>query len=214
MRVASDPNGVPFGCACCDATPASSASDAEIRVGVAGLVRTSDDKLLLTRRSPFLRSFPGALVAPGGHVDPDESLVSAVIRELKEEIGLTLDDRARGSVELVAAWESKFFDNVSDALTHHHVVMYYAIDVETTSLDLVEHLRLQTSEVTGVVFVPLSSLSHGVAFDPVKMPKKRVESDAWHSTRSPLKLDAPYAVRDVADSLALGTEFALERMFE
>lgn len=35
-------------------------------------------------------SYPGGLVFPGGHVEKNESLQDSVIREMKEETGLTI----------------------------------------------------------------------------------------------------------------------------
>ena len=35
-------------------------------------------------------SYPGGLIFPGGHVEKDESLRDSVIREIREETGLTI----------------------------------------------------------------------------------------------------------------------------
>ena len=45
------------------------------------------DKLLLQKR--LKKDWPG-YVFPGGHVEPGESIVQSVIREMKEETGLTI----------------------------------------------------------------------------------------------------------------------------
>lgn len=47
--------------------------------------------LLLTRRAATLRSHGGQWAFPGGRVDPDEPPLDAALRELSEELGLTLD---------------------------------------------------------------------------------------------------------------------------
>lgn len=52
----------------------------------------SDPALLLTRRSTRLRSHAGQWALPGGRVDLGESARSAVLREVEEEVGLTLTD--------------------------------------------------------------------------------------------------------------------------
>jgi 8-oxo-dGTP pyrophosphatase MutT (NUDIX family) len=46
--------------------------------------------VLLTRRTSKLRDHPGQFALPGGSVDPGEDTVTAALRELDEELGLTL----------------------------------------------------------------------------------------------------------------------------
>jgi len=45
---------------------------------------------LLTRRTSSLRAHAGQFALPGGRVDPGESAIEAALRELDEEMGLTL----------------------------------------------------------------------------------------------------------------------------
>lgn len=47
--------------------------------------------LLLTRRAPTLRKHAGQWAMPGGRIDAGESPEEAALRELAEEVGLTLD---------------------------------------------------------------------------------------------------------------------------
>lgn len=49
--------------------------------------------LILTRRSERLQHHAGQWALPGGQVDPGESAETAALRELREEVGLTLDPR-------------------------------------------------------------------------------------------------------------------------
>lgn len=49
---------------------------------------------LLTRRAPGLRAHGGQWALPGGRIDPGESAPRAALRELAEEVGLTLDETA------------------------------------------------------------------------------------------------------------------------
>ncbi|SDO98112.1 NUDIX hydrolase [Desulforhopalus singaporensis] len=59
---------------------------------LAGLGEQRDDSaaLILTRRSPMLRSHAGQWALPGGRIDPEESPVETALRELREEVGLHL----------------------------------------------------------------------------------------------------------------------------
>ncbi|WP_072801721.1 NUDIX hydrolase [Rhodococcoides yunnanense] len=47
-------------------------------------------RLLLTKRPSRLRAHPGQFALPGGSVDPGETTEAACLRELQEELGLTV----------------------------------------------------------------------------------------------------------------------------
>jgi 8-oxo-dGTP pyrophosphatase MutT (NUDIX family) len=49
---------------------------------------------LLTRRAPKLRTHAGQWALPGGRLDPGETSVAAALRELQEELGVSLGEDA------------------------------------------------------------------------------------------------------------------------
>lgn len=55
---------------------------------------TAGEQILLTRRAPKMRRHAGQWALPGGRVDEGESVIDAARRELAEEVGLDLPERA------------------------------------------------------------------------------------------------------------------------
>jgi len=65
------------------------------RSAVAIVLTEADDgsgetAFLLTRRASKMRAHPGQWALPGGRCDADETLEEAALRELREELGITL----------------------------------------------------------------------------------------------------------------------------
>uniref|UniRef100_A0A3P8U3L1 m7GpppN-mRNA hydrolase NUDT17 n=1 Tax=Amphiprion percula TaxID=161767 RepID=A0A3P8U3L1_AMPPE len=95
-----------------------------VDVGVALLLQTTNQRVLLTRRAKELRIFPNVWVPPGGHLESDETLLEAGLRELKEETGLKLEPEDV-SPKVLGLWESVFPPMLSRGLPQrHHVVVY------------------------------------------------------------------------------------------
>ncbi|TKC39982.1 hypothetical protein EI555_021062, partial [Monodon monoceros] len=61
-----------------------------VDLAVAVVLQSSDQTVLLTRRTCALNVSPNLWVPPGGHVEPDEELLDGGLRELWEESGLQL----------------------------------------------------------------------------------------------------------------------------
>jgi len=57
---------------------------------VVGLLRR-EDQVLLCHRHPSRKYYPNVWDLPGGHVDTNESLEDALVRELEEELGIRID---------------------------------------------------------------------------------------------------------------------------
>jgi 8-oxo-dGTP diphosphatase len=60
---------------------------------VVGLLRRGGE-VLLCHRQPGRTYYPNVWDLPGGHVDTDESLGDALVRELDEELGIRIDKPA------------------------------------------------------------------------------------------------------------------------
>jgi len=60
----------------------------DVELTVLCLIRNGNEYLLQDRIKKDWRGF----TLPGGHVEPGESIVDAVIREMQEETGLTVDN--------------------------------------------------------------------------------------------------------------------------
>ena len=62
------------------------------RTIVVGLVRNRRGDLLLCRMSPDRGVFPGQWGLPGGGIEPGETMEQALRREMREELGVEIDD--------------------------------------------------------------------------------------------------------------------------
>ena len=60
-------------------------------VPVVGGLLSSNGKLLLCHRRPNRTSYPDVWDVPGGHVDGDETIQQALVRELDEELGIQVE---------------------------------------------------------------------------------------------------------------------------
>jgi 8-oxo-dGTP pyrophosphatase MutT (NUDIX family) len=71
-------------------------ADAALRPAAVAIVLVPDDRgrsaFLLTRRASKLRRHSGQWALPGGRLDAGESHVQGALRELREEIGVALDE--------------------------------------------------------------------------------------------------------------------------
>ena len=94
-----------------------------------------------------MRTFPGIWVPPGGHIEKDESLLEAGLRELHEETGLDIVDNIRNE-RVLCLWESVYPYMLSMGLPkRHHVVVYLNIKVSVSKSILMEKMRLDKEEV-------------------------------------------------------------------
>lgn len=123
-----------------------------VDVGVAILLQSSNQRLLLTRRAKELRIFPNVWVPPGGHIEPDETVLEAGLRELKEETGLSLDPNLV-QTRVLGLWESVFPAMLSRGLPQrHHIVVYVLLKSGLSHAQLQTELRPSALEVSACLW--------------------------------------------------------------
>ncbi|RXN20325.1 nucleoside diphosphate-linked moiety X motif 17 isoform X2 [Labeo rohita] len=95
-------------------------------------------------------------IRAGGHVELDEKLLDAGLRELKEETGLILSPDEISS-QLLGLWESVYPPMLSIGLPkRHHVVTYMLLKSSLSHLQLQACLRPDPAEVSACVWVDAS----------------------------------------------------------
>jgi 8-oxo-dGTP diphosphatase len=57
-------------------------------IATVGAIIEKDGRILLTKRN--VEPYKGRWVVPGGHIEPNETAINAVRREIKEETGLSI----------------------------------------------------------------------------------------------------------------------------
>lgn len=123
-----------------------------VDVGVAIILQTANQRVLLTRRSKELHVFPNVWVPPGGHLEPDETLLDAGLRELKEETGLKLEPEGV-SPKILGLWESVYPPMLSRGLPRrHHIVIYMLLLSPLSHLQLQASLRPSPAEVSACLW--------------------------------------------------------------
>ena len=99
-------------------------------------------EVILTRRSHQLTNHRGEISFPGGRLDEGETVISAALREMQEEIGINPSE-ARVVAELSA---------ISTVVSNSHIVPIVA------RFDRKPKMQPMNSEVDRVFTVPLSEL--------------------------------------------------------
>ena len=132
--------------------------------------------VLLTQRA-FRGMYDGMWVFPGGHVDKGEALLTAAVREVREETGLAVDPK---SLQPLAVWEGAV-----SSKNKQFCVVFFAADAMCESARECS-MELQTKEVHRAAWVPKDLLPrildahvlHDLEIDGVLM-----ENNEQHDTK-------------------------------
>ncbi|XP_064444460.1 nucleoside diphosphate-linked moiety X motif 17 isoform X4 [Mirounga angustirostris] len=145
-----------------------------VDLGVAIMLQSSDQTVLLTRRTRTLSVSPNLWVSPGGHVELDEELLDGGLRELWEESGLQLPQGQFSWVPL-GLWESAYPPRLSWGLPkYHHIILYLLVvsresqqQLQSLSIPPVGRLRSRTGLLREAMAQGSTYLS-GPGPDPTK----------------------------------------------
>ncbi|XP_032275815.1 nucleoside diphosphate-linked moiety X motif 17 isoform X3 [Phoca vitulina] len=145
-----------------------------VDLGVAVMLQSSDQTVLLTRRTRTLSVSPNLWVPPGGHVELDEELLDGGLRELWEESGLQLPQGQFSWVPL-GLWESAYPPRLSWGLPkYHHIILYLLVvsqesqqQLQSLSIPPVGRLRSRTGLLREAMAKGSTYLS-GPGPDPTK----------------------------------------------
>lgn len=112
---------------------------------IAAAILVDGDRVLMCHRHPDRRWYPDIWDLPGGHVEEGETPQGALVRELQEELGISVDPATVGSrrtltpdarltihVWVVRAWSGVVTNR---APTEHDVIGWF-LPAEVAGLDL------------------------------------------------------------------------------
>ncbi len=60
------------------------------KIAAVGIIRNDDEIIIIKRRTSPRDPWSGQIALPGGHVENNETIVSGVLREIREEVRLNL----------------------------------------------------------------------------------------------------------------------------
>ncbi|XP_059884599.1 nucleoside diphosphate-linked moiety X motif 17 isoform X2 [Delphinus delphis] len=124
-----------------------------VDLAVAVVLQSSDQTVLLTRRTQTLNVSPNLWVPPGGHVEPDEELLDGGLRELWEESGLQLPQGQFSGVPL-GLWESAYPPRLSWGLPkYHHIILYLLVISQESQQQLQARIQPNPREVSALMWL-------------------------------------------------------------
>ncbi|XP_047640780.1 nucleoside diphosphate-linked moiety X motif 17 isoform X3 [Phacochoerus africanus] len=166
-----------------------------VDLGVAVILQSSDQTVLLTRRTGTLNVFPNLWVPPGGHVEPDEELLEGGLRELWEESGLQLP-QGQFSWTPLGLWESAYPPRLSWGLPkYHHIILYLLVISQETQQQLQAQIQPNPREVSALMWLGPDVAAAVAATEgetetpshlPQDLPPSVLRTRGWRSSTSGL----------------------------
>ncbi|KAM6220058.1 nucleoside diphosphate-linked moiety X motif 17 [Rhynchocyon petersi] len=199
-------------------------TDRGVDLGVAVILQSTEQTVLLTRRTRTLSISPNLWVPPGGHVEPDEELLDGGLRELREETGLQLAEGQFSWVPL-GLWESAYPPRLSWGFPkYHHIVLYLLVISQESQQQLQARIQPNPSEVNAFVWLrPDVAAAVAASEDgtettrtlPQDLPPSVLavelkENGATQSLALPMSTLLRTATAEDKERVSTGTKFALK----
>ena len=112
---------------------------------VRAVIYDDSGRILLLKRSAMSRTYPGKWEFPGGKVDPGERYDDAVVREVREETGMTSSIKrfigaAEAKLPHINAIQLVFEMDAggTPAISSEHEGLQWATPADALSLDMVD----------------------------------------------------------------------------
>jgi 8-oxo-dGTP pyrophosphatase MutT (NUDIX family) len=144
--------------------PAPGLKRAAVAIALTAADRADETAVLLTRRASSLRAHRAQWALPGGRCDAGETQVQSALRELREELGLNLED-----------------DAVLGLLDDYPTRSGYLITPVVVWVGAEGAIVPNPQEVASVHRIPLRTIEHETAFDFTAIPEstRRVVRFHW-----------------------------------
>lgn len=128
-----------------------------------GVIKDKNGKVLLTRRKDNLSQFPHTWVFPGGKLNKYENFITGLLREIKEETGITISYFNKQftyngfsiKIKPIFLYES-IFPTKSKTPSHQNFIIFYKISFPIYYKDI--KLKINNKEIDAFVWGNINDL--------------------------------------------------------
>lgn len=212
INLTSVSEGIPFGHSLdCPTKLETPVVDPEGKIHIACCVivernnpKTQQKEVLITRRHERMRAFPNIWVFPGGHVDKDEHLEAAVLRELKEETGIEIQ-RESSELKCCAMWESVYPPEAKQGdIKKQHIIFFFSV---LLSDDEISHMKLCQVEVSAAGWLNTEQIGFVLEQSSKSIPRREKDTEIEFIT----SIDHPkFCGIEIIDNLQKETTFDIK----